>query len=176
MAGEVLEMLPPPGGRATGEPTVRELSPEERESVRSVFAAQGVEMPDPATSTFVGAVGADGAVLGFLVLQLRLHAEPMWIAPDHSDLFLPLAHAAEQVILQRCGPQWVYLFAPAGRVATLAQSMGMALEPWVVMSKLVQPELPSRSAVELTPLEIPVTEQELEEYPGEDYPPKEVLQ
>lgn len=126
----------------------RELTTEEIASLRPVFLEAKAEMPDPAVSTFVGAV-EDGKVIGFLVLQAKLHAEPMWIEPGRSEIFKPLVAATEEVILRKTGPQWVYLFSPAGRVSQLAQSMGMQLEPWCVMTKLVQPPAPSRPVLDL---------------------------
>ena len=124
---------------------VRELTPDEIKSVEHIFKAAGYGLPDPAVSSFVGAV-RDGKVLGFIVLQAKLHCEPMWIEQGHSDLFQPIVDKAEQVVLSRCGPVWAYLFAPAGKVARLAETQGFQLEPFVVMSKLIAPEMPSRPA------------------------------
>ena len=146
---------------------IRELTPEEIASVEPVFASQGASLPDPKTSTFVGAI-RDGKVVGFLVLQLTLHAEPMWIEEGHSDLFTGIVREAENTILRKCGPAWVYLFAPAGRITQLAQTMGMMQEPYCIMSKLVQPTLPTKPVVELrSDSEVPVTQEEMEQYPGE---------
>jgi hypothetical protein len=143
-----LDMLPPPiVEQDPGSPKgieYRELTDKEIKSVEHLFVATGNTLPDPALSTFVGCV-KDGVVLGFLVLQIKMHAEPMWIQPGHSDVFQPIARMAEKIILKKCGPQWVYLFAPAGRVSQLAQSMGMQLEPWNVLSKLVMPDPPSKT-------------------------------
>lgn len=126
----------------------RELTTSEIKSVESVFTDTGNPLPDPAISTFIGCV-KDGKVVGFLVLQVKLHAEPMWIEEGHSDVFTGIVRAAEKTIIGRAGPQWVYLFAPAGRVSQLAQHMGMQLEPWCVLSKLVQPDVPNKPMVEL---------------------------
>jgi hypothetical protein len=130
----------------------RVLTPEEISSIAHVFADQGASLPDPTVSQFVGAV-EDGKVVGFLVLQLRLHAEPMWIESKHSQVFTKLVAEAEKIILRQAGPQWVYLFAPAGRTAQLAQSMGMQLEPWVVLSKLVMPNIPDNPVFNLLDVE-----------------------
>ena len=132
---------------------IRELTSEEISTVEAVFTERGHSLPHPAQSTFVGAV-QNGKVLGFLVLQVKLHAEPMWIADGHSDLFMSIAHEAEKIVLSRVGPCWVYLFSPAGKIAQLAQSMGMQMEPYVIMSKLVTPEAPPKPVVSLDlPLE-----------------------
>lgn len=129
----------------------RELTPEEIKSVEPVFAATGNPLPDPGISTFVGAV-EDGKVVGFLVLQVKLHAQPMWIEDGKSQVFAPLVAEAERTILKKAGPTWVYLFAPAGRLSQLAQSMGLGLEPWNVLSKLVQPETPAKISVDMLPM------------------------
>lgn len=138
---EPIHLSKPPGTRE-----IRELTPEEVQSVAHVFAATGVPVPDLGSATFVGAV-QDGKVLGFLVLQARIHAEPLWIEPGQQALFLPIVKETERVLLKKAGPQWVYLFAPAGKVAQMAASQGMQLEPWCVYSKLVAPELPKRPSI-----------------------------
>ena len=146
-----IDMLPKPTEQKVSNDSIRLLTPEEIKSVEHIFTAQGASLPNPSVSVFIGAV-KDGKVLGFLVLQLKLHAEPMYIEDGHSDLFLPLVSAAESHILKTTGPQWVYLFAPAGKVAQLATKIGMQVEPWVVLSKLVYPEMPTKSPVELQPI------------------------
>lgn len=162
----MIEFLPPPpvisGVNRDG---VRELTPEEIKTVEHVFHATGNPLPDPAISTFIGAV-RDGKVVGFLVLQVKLHAQPLWLEQGHSDLFAPIVSAAERHIIAKAGPQWVYCFAPAGKLSQMAQTMGMQLEPWCVLSKLVQPEAPSKSVIELpTPSENDVSEAMLDHTP-----------
>lgn len=174
--GPMIDMLPVPPKPATAKQGTeyRELTAEEIQTVAGVFTDRGAQLPDPATSSFIGAV-EDGRVIGFLVLQLKLHAEPMWIEPGHSAVFAPLVHKAEEVILQRTGPQWVYLFAPAGRVSQMAVTMGMQIEPWVVMSKLVMPEAPQVPVVELLPMEVPEPEP-FTDYPIDQSPASEAIQ
>lgn len=119
---------------------VRELTADEVQSqIRPLFESNGARLPDPAISTFIGAV-RDGKVVGFLCLQAVLHAEPMWIADGESAIFSRIVSEAERSILAKCGPQNVFLFAPAGRISQLAQLCGMAVEPWVVLSKFVKPD------------------------------------
>jgi hypothetical protein len=129
--------------KAPSELEVRVMTSEEIAQQEHLFIERGVSLPDPGTSTFMGAFKG-GKCVGFLVLQIKLHAEPLYIEEGHSQILTPLVRQAEKYILQRCGPTWVYLFSPAGRTAQLAQSMGMQLEPWVVLSKLVMPEEPAR--------------------------------
>ena len=139
---EAKESAPQDTGKA------RELTLEEVKSVDHYFHEAGVQPPNSAYATYVGVVEG-GKVLGFIVLQAKLHAEPMVVEPGHSDLFLPILKEAERVIITKCGPQYVYVFAPAGRVSQLASSMGMTLEPYNIYSKLVAPEIPSKPVAEL---------------------------
>jgi hypothetical protein len=145
-----MNMLPLPEDAQppTGKIEYRPLNPAEIESVRHVFESANSPMPQEGYSTFIGAL-QDNKVIGFIVLQLKLHAEPMWIEQGHSEVFQPIVKAAEKHILRTCGPQWTYLFAPAGRISQLAQTMGMQIEPWVVLSKLVMPEIPTKPHIDL---------------------------
>ncbi len=131
---------------APGVREIRELTVEEIQTLAPIFVENGTELPDLRTATFVGAV-QDKVVLGFVVLQAKLHAEPMWIQPGQSQLFTPIVREAEKVILRKAGPQYVYLFTPAGRITQMAASMGLRPEPFVIMSKLVMPEPPARPLI-----------------------------
>ena len=118
---------------------MRLLTPEEIESLRPIFEAEGGIIPDPAHSFFLGPPAADGHVPSFMVVQLRVHAEPMWIEKGNERLFLPLIHATEQMIAEKVpGGCDVFLFAPAGKVSMLASKAGMRLEPWTVWSKHIE--------------------------------------
>lgn len=144
----------------------RPLTPDEiTKFVAGDYAHAGAELPDPAISKIIGAL-QDDQVIAYLVLQLKLHAQPLVIRSGYQNVLSGLVHAAEAHILSTAGPQWVYLFTPAGKLTQLAASMGMALEPWCVMSKLVQPDLPAKPALALVPEPIPSTDEELEQYPG----------
>ncbi len=140
------------------EDDTRVMTPEEVAAQRPIFEAANANIPDPATSVFIGAFRG-GKCVAFLVLQIKLHAEPMYIEEGHAAVMAPLVHAAERYILEKVGPQWVYLFAPAGRVSQMAQSMGMQLEPWVVLSKLVTPPVPDKGVTEFNPIDWPVTDE-----------------
>lgn len=140
----MIEPIPVP--QKPGAREIRVLTPEEISTISHIFTEHGTVVPDPSVATFVGAV-QDGKVLGFLVLQAKLHAEPMYLEPGQSHLFTSIVRAAEGVILKNLGPQWVYLFSPAGRVSQMAATMGMQPEPFVVMSKLVMPEAPGRPLI-----------------------------
>lgn len=121
-------------------PSVRLLTEAEIQTLAPVFAEQGAGLPDPATSFFVGSVDGDGVVNAFLVLQLKVHAQPLWIRPGHESVFRNLTSTAEQIVQERTGGNvWIYLFAPAGKLSRMAEVAGMHLEPWNVWSKLVEP-------------------------------------
>lgn len=154
----MLELIPPPAPseqetkpaseleaqplavKTQAQPTVRLLTEAEIQTLAPVFAEQGTSLPDPSTSFFVGTVDDEGSVTSFLVVQLRVHAEPMWIKPGHESVFRSLVHAAEQTIQERTGGGCdVFLFAPAGKIARLAEVSGMRTEPWVVYSKTIAP-------------------------------------
>lgn len=124
------------------------MTAEEIAAEEPIFAAQGTTLPDPRYATFIG-VFRNGKRVAFLVLQIKLHAEPLLIEEGHSAVLTPLVAFAERYILEKCGPQWVYLFAPAGRTAQLAQAMGMQLEPFVILSKLIQADTPTKGVTEL---------------------------
>lgn len=147
---EPISLPKPPGTRE-----IRELTPEEIQSVAHIFAENGTVVPDPSNATFVGAV-QDGTVLGFLVLQAKIHAEPLWIAPGQSHLFTGIAKEAEKLILKKLGPAWVYVFAPAGKVSQMAAAMGMTLEPWCVYSRLVYPEIPGKPMTLMPDDDVPI--------------------
>ena len=150
----MLDLIPPPNAHAEApahedsksEETVqavsspvRLLTEEEVQSLAPVFAENGSPLPDPSTSFLIGTVDAGTReVTSFLVVQLRVHAEPMWIKPGHEAAFRGLVHTAERIIQERTGGGCdVFLFAPAGKIARMAEVAGMRTEPWVVYSKTI---------------------------------------
>jgi hypothetical protein len=148
----MIDMLPPPTTASQPEgDCVRQLTPEEiQQYVKPGYDATNNPLPDPAYSTFVGVLRR-GRVVASIGLQLKLHAQPLQIEDGYASVLPQLVEGAEKIILERTGPQWVYLFTPAGRLAQIASAMGMQLEPWVVMSKLVAPPQPSRIVVDDIP-------------------------
>lgn len=148
----MIDMLPPPVMATQPEGDCeRELTPEEiQQYVKPGYDATNNPLPDPSISTFVGVIRG-GKVVASIGLQLKLHAQPLQIDEGQASVLPALVAAAERIILQRTGPQWIYLFTPAGRLAQIAQHMGLQLEPWVVMSKLVNHPQPSRVVVDDVP-------------------------
>lgn len=122
---------------------IRILTADEISTLRPIFEEQGAELPDPTTSFIMGAIEPDGHVAAFLVTQLRVHSEPMWIEPGHEGVFRRLVRMTEKTISERLPfPVDVFLFAPPGKITELAQLAGLRVEPWNVMSKRVVPEEP----------------------------------
>lgn len=121
----------------------RLLTPEEIQSIVPVFAEYGAPMPDPATSFIVGEVVRE-EVVSFLVVQLKVHAQPLWIKPGHEASFRKIARVAERTCMERTGGGFeVYVFAEPGKIAKMAESLGMKKEPWGVYSRFlpkVEPE------------------------------------
>jgi hypothetical protein len=142
-----LDMLPPPVAgeepreqdtKVNAVANVRLLTPEEVSSLAPIFEREGAMMPAAEHSFVVGSVAEDGHVVAFLVIQLKVHAEPMWIEHGHERLFQSLVHVAEKTIAEKVqGGCEVFLFAPAGKIARLAALSGMRPEPWTVWSKFV---------------------------------------
>ena len=163
----LLEFLPLPES-PTGNVEYRVLTSEEVASISGIFSDSNAPMPNPASSFFVGAVDATGAVIGFIVIQSCIHAQPMWVHPSHKTIFSALTAHAEKEIADRIPGELVvvYTFTPAGPISRLAQLSGMQIEPWVVHSKLVagvqvdtQPNpQPADSDSESTPVPEPVPE------------------
>lgn len=119
------------------------LSSEQVQTLEPIFKEHGQSLPNPGTCTFFGYV-KDKEVVAFLVLQIRLCAEPMWVKPGHSDVFMGLASRAEQALLDQSGPQWVYLHTSQPKVGVLATKLGFEEQPDKVYAKLVQPKMPNR--------------------------------
>jgi len=115
----------------------RVLTQEEIESLRPIFAEHGAPLPDPAMSFVVGEV-QNGEVVAFLVIQFKVHGQPLWIKPGHEASYRRLTRTAEQVIQERTGGGFeVYVFADPGKIAQMAEVIGMKKEPWLVYSKMI---------------------------------------
>ncbi len=140
----------PPSG-----PLVRPLTEAEiAVEVAPDYAATGNALPNPAVSKFLGVFDGD-KLLGYICIQAKLHAQPLVLRPGHSSALSLLISETERYILSTIGTQWVYAFVPAGRLSQIAQAMGMQLEPWNVLSKLVTPDQPPmKGALDLEPIDM----------------------
>lgn len=131
---QISEDLSRPGDQSV---TCRELSPEEiQREVLPDYEKTGNLLPDPAISTFMGVFDGPN-LLGYLCLQVKLHAQPLVIRPGHQSILSRLIHGAEEHIARKIGPTWTYVFAPPGRLGEIPPRMGWVEEPWKVFSKLV---------------------------------------
>lgn len=124
--------------KSLDEPEVRELTPEEIKTIEADFHLAGVSLPDPAVATAFGAI-VDGKIVGYIFAQLKMHIEPVKIDKGYSHLFSAIIRKTEEVLYSRCGSIWTYAFVNPGRMAALAESRGMTVEPWCVMSKKIGP-------------------------------------
>lgn len=131
---------------------IRILTDGEVASLAPDFAAEGAPMPTP-PYTAVGIV-ADGKIVGYQFLQLKVHVQPTKINKGYAHMFKALCRKTEDVLKERVGSVWTYVFTKPGRMAALAESVGMEVEPWVVMSKFVtnqtfipEPLVPLESAL-----------------------------
>ncbi len=140
----------------------RLLTPDEILTLKPIFDSQGATLP---AGHYIGAIEGH-RIIGFIVLQLKLHAEPMWL--ERPEIFKSLVSATEQYILQQNGPTWVFLFAPEGRVADLAEASGMTKETQPIFYKLVTPSVPAKPFADLQPLPF-----DLQEFKRQ-FPPEEL--
>lgn len=176
----MIDFLPPPVEDAKTTPARTDVSPDASPEVRvlteaevsalgPLFEQYGGHVPDPRWSFVVGAVDPQTSkILGFLVTQLVMHSQPLYIQPGHEHLLSRLVGMTEDTILARVGPSTVYTFVPAGKVARMAALFGMRAEPWIVMSREVVPEpQPEPTEPQPEPTE-PVRNLREPQEPGED--------
>jgi hypothetical protein len=81
--------------------TYRKLEKNEWDRLKPIFEVEEWPMPSRDLATAVVAEDAEGQICGLLILELKLHAEPLWIRPESkgSVTFRGLASVmAEQVI------------------------------------------------------------------------------
>jgi len=133
-----LELLPPPGLVPPQSKLEHRLLTEDEvnQYVRPQFESRGHPLPNPAM--FIGIIRNGEPTGSFITIQYRIHVDPMVINSGDEASLSRLAHAAEALVLERCGPMTpVYIFAPSGNPAELAKLFGMQAEPWTVFSKYV---------------------------------------
>jgi hypothetical protein len=118
----------------------RLLRHDEWDRIAPIFEQQGHVVPHPEIANVAIAESADGQILGFLMLQMVLHAEPLWI--DESERgkvsWKRLLGVLESLFE---GPSCYYVFAPDEHVARMAEAVGMEKLPYAVFQK----EMPCRS-------------------------------
>ena len=137
--------------------TIRELPPNEWGRLAGHPAFNGMPLPDPAAAVILVAEDGD-QIVGVHVtqLQLHLHAEPLWVAPERRGSLL--AHRLFQTSLRSldtCGPLAVYCFTESSTVAGYLERLGAQSLPY--RTHLLTWPLPSLSqSVPLDPTLDPV--------------------
>ena len=103
----------------------RLLTPEEFELLRPRFEEFGFEPPTP-EGAVVSAALRDEELVGFLVLQLAYHLEPLWIAPEERGRvsWLRLAEPINELCARAPGMEY-YTLAPSAQVARICEHGGM---------------------------------------------------
>jgi len=120
-----------------------ELTPDELEQAHRIFASEGAAPPDPANSILIGTTDSNGLITSFIGVQPMVHIDPLWISPGAEHELRGLIQAAESAIRARLVPGAackVFVFAPDGRVARMAELNQMSRESWTVYSKVIQNE------------------------------------
>lgn len=147
-------------------PEIRELTPEEILTLATDFAPH--PLPDPRTSTAVGII-ENGKIVGYQFLKVMLHVQPTKLNDGYAHMFTALCRATEETVLRKCGPIWAYVFCNPGHMEALAESRGMAKEPWLIMSKFVTHAVQKAPVMELMPVPAPPVEEPASEVPvGDD--------
>ena len=62
--------------------TYRKIEPREWARLMPIFEMNGWTMPNRDLATAIIAEDADERICGVLILEFKLHAEPLWIRPD----------------------------------------------------------------------------------------------
>lgn len=113
----------------------RLLTPEEVLTLAPVFASYGVDTPSPELSAVAGAIEG-GVIVGFHVLQLVPHAEPIWISPEHRGK-VDWRKLNEQLEAPFAAVQAgeFYTFSDSPRVAAMLKKVGYEEMPYKVWRK-----------------------------------------
>ena len=117
---------------------IRVLAAEEWDKLKPIFAEYTAPVPRPEVATAIVAENEAGEIVGLLMLQLTLHAEPLWIRGDqqHNGLWRDLHHEMEVQFAKTGGTY--YAFAPRGGMAKITEAVGMEKLPWIVYKKEVE--------------------------------------
>lgn len=80
---------------------IKELPVDQWHLLKDAFDSMNSSIPSPATSGILVAIdSASGKILGFVVLQTFLHAEPLFIYPEaqHRKIWADLYDAVDQIL------------------------------------------------------------------------------
>lgn len=110
--------------------TIRQLLPDEWISLRPTFVEQGSDLPHPEFARILVAE-RDGTRIGFLVIQLVPHLEPIYVeeASRGTGVSLALAKAAQA---QFPAGIHYYAFVPNPTIEALAIQAGLTKRPWAI--------------------------------------------
>ena len=110
--------------------TITVLAPEAWDDLLPVFAAQGVLLPCPEMAHVLVAQEGEETI-GFLVIQLQPHLEPLYVKPAyrHQGVAQALAKAAIQLFAPGIP---FYAFSPREGIDHLAQQAGLEALPWKI--------------------------------------------
>jgi hypothetical protein len=115
--------------------TLRILTPAEWPMLAGVFARQGSTLPDASLAQIIVMEEEDEdgmkSLVGFVVLQLVAHIEPIFVTPRlrGTPAWEILARAAVKQF-----PVGVpyYAFAPSPAIGAMAEKVGLSKQPWDV--------------------------------------------
>ena len=105
--------------------TVRLLPSDEYVRLLPLFFGTEGALPDPAISRIAVAEDSNGDIIGFFILQLVAHAEPIWVAEDYQRRGVAKMLIDEINALADAQGTPYFSFAEGGRVAELALKNGM---------------------------------------------------
>jgi hypothetical protein len=105
----------------------------EFERLKDLMCSEGCgdSMPDPRFCRVIVAE-RDNVIVAFLVCQVAIHMEPLWIAPEErgSVNWRRMVHMHEENLLSP-----FYVFAPNERIASMCKAVGMQKQNWEVFMK-----------------------------------------
>jgi hypothetical protein len=103
------------------------LDPADWGRLAAIFTENGSELPHPDVAQ-IAVAERDGEIIGFAVLQLVAHLEPLYLTEAARHVWPRLVKTAMDAY---SGP--VYAFAPNDQIASMAQHAGFTQLPWSVM-------------------------------------------
>lgn len=126
--------------------------PAEWGRLSKIFAEHKAEVPTPETSAIVVAE-VENEIVGFLVLQVQLHTEPLWIHPRYRGVVSWRRMLEEITTLVQSGGQMncYYTFADNSRMESLLQRAHYRKLPYTVWVKEIRHGIDQRREVEAQP-------------------------
>lgn len=104
-------------------------------TVEAEFKRRGVVAPSKTSARVFAAIEND-EVVGFLVVQLVVHAEPIWIHEDYRGKvnWQKLVRMGEDFLGRNTGREY-YAFAPNDHIEAMCEIVGMEKMLWIVYRK-----------------------------------------